>query len=197
MADQQTYNYTVVRQFAIMTIVWGIVGMLVGVIVAAQLAFPDLFLWDGIQWLSYGRLRPLHTNAAIFAFVGNMMFAGIYYWWPKVFGKMLNESWGRANFWFMIIGMNLTFGPMHIIGLQGQPRRMYVWTENRAGEGVFERSTRAFRIRVTCDPTFCRRQVLPSPMDDAAAIAHDDPASARLEHHADARHSRGACAADG
>lgn len=59
------------------------------------------------------------------------LFAGIYYWWPKVFGKMLNERWGRWNFWLMIIGMNLTFGPMHIIGLQGQPRRMYVWTENR------------------------------------------------------------------
>ncbi len=64
------------------------------------------------------------------------LFAGIYYWWPKVFGKMLNEKWGRWNFWLMIIGMNLTFGPMHIIGLQGQPRRMYVWTENRAGEGL-------------------------------------------------------------
>jgi cytochrome c oxidase subunit I len=65
------------------------------------------------------------------------LFAGIYYWWPKVFGRMLNETWGRWNFWLMIIGMNLTFGPMHIMGLQGQPRRMYVWTENRAGEGFF------------------------------------------------------------
>ena len=65
------------------------------------------------------------------------LFSGIYYWWPKVFGKKLNESWGKWNFWLMIIGMNLTFGPMHIIGLQGQPRRMYVWTEARAGEGFF------------------------------------------------------------
>jgi len=65
------------------------------------------------------------------------LFSGLYYWWPKVFGRMLNEKWGRWNFWLMIIGMNLTFGPMHIIGLQGQPRRMYVWTENRAGEGFF------------------------------------------------------------
>ncbi|MBW2474300.1 MAG: hypothetical protein JRE56_06845, partial [Deltaproteobacteria bacterium] len=48
MESQTTYNYKVVRQFAIMTVVWGIVGMLVGVIVAAQLAFPDLVLWDGI-----------------------------------------------------------------------------------------------------------------------------------------------------
>ncbi|GAG34626.1 unnamed protein product, partial [marine sediment metagenome] len=65
------------------------------------------------------------------------LFAGIYYWWPKIFGKMLNETWGRWNFWVMIVGMNLAFGPMHIVGLQGQPRRMYVWTENRAGEGFF------------------------------------------------------------
>ena len=65
------------------------------------------------------------------------LFAGIYYWWPKMFGKQLSERLGRWNFWLMIIGMNLTFGPMHILGLQGQPRRMYVWTEARAGEGLF------------------------------------------------------------
>ncbi len=65
------------------------------------------------------------------------IFAGVYYWWPKVFGKMLSETWGKWNFWMMVVGMNLTFGPMHIIGLQGQPRRMYVWTEARAGEGFF------------------------------------------------------------
>jgi cytochrome c oxidase subunit 1 len=69
------------------------------------------------------------------------LFAGVYYWWPKIFGKCLNETWGKWNFWLMIIGMNLTFGPMHIIGLQGQPRRMYRWTENRAGEGVFNLGT--------------------------------------------------------
>jgi cytochrome c oxidase subunit I len=78
-----------------------------------------------------------HFHYVIFGGAVLGLFAGIYYWWPKVFGKMLNEKWGRWNFWLMIIGMNLTFGPMHIIGLQGQPRRMYVWTENRAGEGFF------------------------------------------------------------
>jgi cytochrome c oxidase cbb3-type subunit 1 len=60
-----------------MTVVWGIVGMLVGVIIAAQLAFPTLL--DGISWLSYGRLRPLHTNAVIFAFGGSALFATSYY----------------------------------------------------------------------------------------------------------------------
>ena len=66
----QSAHYTdgVVRQFAIMTVVWGVVGMLVGVFIAAELAWPELNM--GIPWLSYGRLRPLHTNAVIFAFGG-------------------------------------------------------------------------------------------------------------------------------
>jgi cytochrome c oxidase cbb3-type subunit 1 len=77
VAEDQTYNYKVVRQFAIMTVVWGIVGMLVGVLIAAQLMFPDLTY--GIPWLSYGRLRPLHTNAVVFAFGGCALFATSYY----------------------------------------------------------------------------------------------------------------------
>ena len=68
-----TYNDKVVRQFAVATVVWGIVGMLVGVIIAAQLYWPTLF--EGISWLGYGRLRPLHTNAVIFAFGGSALFA--------------------------------------------------------------------------------------------------------------------------
>ena len=72
VAAGDTYNYTVVRQFAIMTLIWGIVGMLVGAIIAAQLLVPDLTY--GISWLSYGRLRPLHTNAVIFAFGGSALF---------------------------------------------------------------------------------------------------------------------------
>jgi len=72
-----TYNYKVVRQFAIMTVVWGIVGMAVGVLIAAQLIWPDLT--QGISWLSYGRLRPLHTNAVIFAFGGSALMATSFY----------------------------------------------------------------------------------------------------------------------
>jgi cytochrome c oxidase subunit 1 len=53
------------------------------------------------------------------------LFGGIYYWWPKVFGRFLNERIGRINFWIMLIGFNLTFGPMHILGLQGMPRRIH------------------------------------------------------------------------
>src|SRR6478736_3417483 len=73
----ETFNYKVVRQFTIMTVVWGIVGMLVGVIIAAQLLWPEFL--GGIPWLSYGRLRPLHTNAVIFAFGGSALFATSYY----------------------------------------------------------------------------------------------------------------------
>ena len=76
MQSQATYNYKVVRQFAVMTVIWGIVGMLVGVIIAAQLVWPEL---NFFEWLSYGRLRPLHTNAVIFAFGGCALFATSYY----------------------------------------------------------------------------------------------------------------------
>ncbi len=68
MIEHPTYNYRVVHQFALMTVVWGIVGMLVGVLIAAQLAWPALNF--DTAWLSFGRLRPLHTNAVIFAFGG-------------------------------------------------------------------------------------------------------------------------------
>ncbi|HHV49515.1 MAG: cytochrome-c oxidase, cbb3-type subunit I [Azonexus sp.] len=73
---QTTYNDKVVRQFAVMTVIWGIVGMLVGVIIAAQLVWPELNIGP---WLSYGRLRPLHTNAVIFAFGGCALFATSYW----------------------------------------------------------------------------------------------------------------------
>jgi cytochrome c oxidase cbb3-type subunit 1 len=76
MQSQATYNYKVVRQFAVMTVIWGIVGMLVGVIIAAQLVWPELNVHE---FLSYGRLRPLHTNAVIFAFGGCALFATSYY----------------------------------------------------------------------------------------------------------------------
>ena len=72
-----TFNYKVVRQFSIMAVVWGIVGMLVGVIIAAQLLWPELNF--DLPWFSYGRLRPLHTNAVIFAFGGSALFATSYY----------------------------------------------------------------------------------------------------------------------
>jgi cytochrome c oxidase cbb3-type subunit I len=73
----ETYNYKVVRQFAIVTVLWGIVGMLVGVVIAAQLVWPELNF--DTPWLTFSRLRPLHTNAVIFAFGGSALFATSYY----------------------------------------------------------------------------------------------------------------------
>ena len=77
MENEINYNYKVVKQFAIATVVWGVVGMLVGVVIAAQLAWPELNF--DTPWLTYGRLRPLHTNAVIFAFGICGLFTTSYY----------------------------------------------------------------------------------------------------------------------
>ena len=71
------YDDDAVRLFTIAAVVWGVVGMLVGVFIAAELAWPDINM--GLPWLSYGRLRPLHTNAVIFAFGGCALMATSYY----------------------------------------------------------------------------------------------------------------------
>ncbi len=77
MTEETPYNIEVVRWFAVMTVVWGIVGMAVGVLIAGQLAWPALNM--DISWLSYGRLRPLHTNAVIFAFGGCALMGSAFY----------------------------------------------------------------------------------------------------------------------
>ena len=77
-AEQPAYDYNVVRQFAVMTVVWGVVGMAVGVLIAAQLYWPQLNdIWQ--PYSHFGRLRPLHTNAVICAFGGCALFATSYY----------------------------------------------------------------------------------------------------------------------
>ena len=92
------FNDQIVRQFLLATLVWGIVGMLVGVLVATQLNFWQANL--GQSWLSFGRLRPLHTNAVIFAFVGNMMFAGIYYSTQRlVKARLASDFLSQLHFW--------------------------------------------------------------------------------------------------
>lgn len=78
-----------------------------------------------------------HFHYVLFGGAVFGLFAGFYYWWPKMFGRMLSERLGRLNFWLMVIGMNMTFGPMHILGMQGQPRRMYVYDDNMLGDGFF------------------------------------------------------------
>ena len=97
-SSETTYNYKVVRQFSIATVVWGVVGMLVGVIIAAQLLWPELNL--GIPWLSYGRLRPLHTNAVIFAFGGSALFATSYYAVQRTcHARLFSDGLAAFTFW--------------------------------------------------------------------------------------------------
>ncbi|MGE5650561.1 cytochrome-c oxidase, cbb3-type subunit I [Noviherbaspirillum sp. UKPF54] len=92
------YNYKVVRQFAIATVVWGVVGMLVGVFIAAQLAWPALNF--DIPWLTYGRLRPLHTNAVIFAFGGCALFATSYYVVQRTCQvRLFSDALSAFTFW--------------------------------------------------------------------------------------------------
>ena len=98
MDTQTTYNYKVVRQFAVMTVIWGIVGMLVGVIIAAQLVWPQLNF--DLPWLTYSRLRPLHTNAVIFAFGGSALFATSYYVVQRTCQvRLLSDKLAAFTFW--------------------------------------------------------------------------------------------------
>jgi len=92
------YDNRIVRAFAIATVVWGIVGMLVGLLAAVQLFFPDANL--NLQFITFGRIRPLHTNAVIFAFVGNGMFMGIYYSLQRLCKARMFSDWlSWFNFW--------------------------------------------------------------------------------------------------
>jgi cytochrome c oxidase cbb3-type subunit I/II len=92
------YDNGIVRKFGMATVIFGIVGMLVGLLVALQLAFPALNM--GIEYTSFGRLRPLHTNAIIFAFVGNGMFMGVYYSLQRLLkARMFSDLLSNIHFW--------------------------------------------------------------------------------------------------
>jgi len=96
--QQFYYDNKIVKKFLYASIVFGVVGMLVGLLVAIMYLFPNIT--DGISWLSYGRLRPLHTNAVIFAFVGNAIFAGIYYSLQRLLKtRMYSDVLSNINFW--------------------------------------------------------------------------------------------------
>lgn len=93
-----SYDDDIVRKFTLATIVWGAVALLLGVIVASQLA--DWRLNLNLKWITFGRLRPLHTNAAIFAFAGNGIFAGIYYSTQRLLkARMFSDILSRIHFW--------------------------------------------------------------------------------------------------
>jgi cytochrome c oxidase cbb3-type subunit I/II len=94
---QVTYDDGIVRNFIAASVIFGIVGMLVGVIAALQLALPEANI---APFLTFSRLRPLHTNAVIFAFVGNMLFAGVYYSMQRLLKtRMASDALSQAHFW--------------------------------------------------------------------------------------------------
>ncbi|MBS1530750.1 MAG: cytochrome-c oxidase, cbb3-type subunit I [Bacteroidetes bacterium] len=92
------YDNKIVRNFGIATVIWGIIGMLVGLIIAIQLYQPAMNM--GSQYTSFGRVRPLHTNAVIFAFVGNAIFMGIYYSLQRLMkARMFSDALSKIHFW--------------------------------------------------------------------------------------------------
>ena len=98
MVQEETYNLKVVRQFAIMSVVWGVVGMLVGLWIAAELVWPALNF--DLPWISFGRLRPLHTNAVIFAFGGCALFSTSYYVVQRTCQtRLFGEKLAAFTFW--------------------------------------------------------------------------------------------------
>ena len=108
--QQFYYDNKIVKNFLYATMLWGVVGMLVGLLLAFMFLFPNLT--DGISWLSFGRLRPLLTNAVIFAFVGNAIFAGVYYSTQRLLkARMFSDVLSKINFWgwqLIIVGAAIT-----------------------------------------------------------------------------------------
>ena len=95
--EKFSYDNSIVKKFALATMIWGIIGMLVGLLVACQLIWPSLNL---TSWLSFGRIRPLHTNGVIFAFVGNGIFTGVYYSLQRLLKtRMWSDKLSNINFW--------------------------------------------------------------------------------------------------
>jgi len=96
--EKFSYDNKIVKYFSIATMVWGIIGMTVGLTIALQLVFPSLNF--NLSFTTFGRIRPLHTNAVIFAFVGNAIFAGVYYSLQRLLkARMFNDGLSWINFW--------------------------------------------------------------------------------------------------
>lgn len=96
--EKFSYDNTIVRNFAFATMIWGVIGMLVGLTAALQLVWPALNF--GLEFTTFGRIRPLHTNAVIFAFVGNGIYTGVYYSLQRLCKtRMYSDFLSRVNFW--------------------------------------------------------------------------------------------------
>jgi cytochrome c oxidase subunit 1 len=101
-----------------------------------SLGFIAMFIIGGLSGVTHAVVPADYQQSDTYYIVAHFhyvlfggsifgLFAGIYYWWPKITGRMLSEAVGKVHFWLMLIGFNLTFGPMHILGLEGMPRRIY------------------------------------------------------------------------
>ena len=105
--QQFYYDNKIVKKFLYATIVFGVVGMLVGLILAFMFLFPNMT--DGVSWLSFGRLRPLHTNAVIFAFVGNALFAGVYYSMQRLLkARMFSDILSNIKLKTILVGSKVS-----------------------------------------------------------------------------------------
>ncbi len=130
------YNDKIVRQFLLACVIWGAVGMLVGILVATQLNFWRVNF--DLPWLTFGRLRPLHTNAVIFAFVGNMMFAGVYYSTQRlVKARLASDFLSQLHFWgwqLIIVAAAVTL-PLGFT--RGKEYAELIWPINIAVAGIW------------------------------------------------------------
>ncbi|MEP6688426.1 MAG: cytochrome c oxidase subunit I [Gemmatimonadales bacterium] len=113
-------QYRVPMYFALGFIAMFIIGGLSGVMHAS----PPADLQQNDTYFIVAHFHYVLFGGSIFALTG-----GGYYWWPKMFGRMLDERLGKVHFWLMLLGFNLTFFPMHILGLNGMPRRVYTYPE--------------------------------------------------------------------
>jgi cytochrome c oxidase subunit 1 len=117
-----------------------------------------------------------HFHYVIFGGIIMAIYGGFYFWWPKIFGYKLNDKWGKANFWLQLIGMNMTFGPMHILGLQGMSRRIDSYSPGYGfefwnlivsiGAFVIATSVLCFVINVVISTVRYKRGQLPDPGPD-------------------------------
>jgi cytochrome c oxidase subunit 1 len=104
--------------FVSMFIIGGLSGVTHAVVPADYMQTDTYYIVAHFHYVLFG--------GAIFG-----LMSGFYYWWPKIFGRMLNETLGKIHFWLMLIGFNVTFGPFHILGLEGMPRRIYRYSPNQ------------------------------------------------------------------
>ncbi len=96
--ERFAYDNKIVRNFLVATMLWGLIGFLVGLTIALQLVFPALNA--DLPWLTFGRLRALHTNGAIFAFAGNAIFTGVYYSLQRLLkARMASDLLSKIHFW--------------------------------------------------------------------------------------------------